>query len=84
MDLSQALHVCWVFPVAIVIATVALSTGISGALFFSPFFLLVGIIARCCDRWRTHGNGYALPENQGKLRLNSQFERAKPREFWAK
>ncbi|MEE8473663.1 MAG: sulfite exporter TauE/SafE family protein [Dehalococcoidia bacterium] len=41
MDLSQALQVWWVLPVATAIATVALSSGISGALFFSPFFLLV-------------------------------------------
>ncbi len=41
MDLSQALDIWWVLPASICIATVALSTGISGALFFSPFFLLV-------------------------------------------
>jgi len=41
MDMSQALDVWWVFPVSICIATIALSSGISGALFFSPFFLLV-------------------------------------------
>ncbi|MEE8470612.1 MAG: sulfite exporter TauE/SafE family protein [Dehalococcoidia bacterium] len=41
MDTSQALEVWWVFPVAVGIATLALSSGISGALFFSPFFLLV-------------------------------------------
>jgi len=31
----------WVFPVSILFATVALSAGVSGALFFSPFFMLV-------------------------------------------
>jgi uncharacterized membrane protein YfcA len=31
----------WVFPASILFATVALSAGVSGALFFSPFFLLV-------------------------------------------
>jgi len=31
----------WVFPSAIVFSTVAIATGISGALFFSPFFMLV-------------------------------------------
>lgn len=41
MDLSQALEVWWVLPVSVCIATIALSSGISGALFFSPFFLLV-------------------------------------------
>jgi len=41
VDISQALEVWWVFPAAICIATVALASGISGALFFSPFFLLV-------------------------------------------
>lgn len=37
----QVLSLWWVFPVAVAISSVALSTGISGALFFSPFFLLV-------------------------------------------
>ena len=41
MDWSQVFSVWWVFPVSVAIATVALSTGVSGALFFSPFFLLV-------------------------------------------
>lgn len=41
MDLSDALQIWWVFPISISIATVALSSGISGALFFSPFFLLI-------------------------------------------
>ena len=40
MDISQVLELWWVFPVSVCIATVALSTGISGALFFSPFFLI--------------------------------------------
>lgn len=39
--MSQPLEVWWVLPASICIATVALSSGISGALFFSPFFLLV-------------------------------------------
>lgn len=41
MDTSEALAIWWVLPVSICIATIALSSGISGALFFSPFFLLV-------------------------------------------
>ncbi len=41
MDTSQVLDVWWVFPASICFATIALSSGISGALFFSPFFLLV-------------------------------------------
>lgn len=41
IDLSAAIQLWWVFPVSVTFATVALSTGISGALFFSPFFLLV-------------------------------------------
>ena len=41
MDSSQALEMWWVLPVSVCIATLALSSGISGALFFSPFFLLV-------------------------------------------
>jgi hypothetical protein len=40
MDGSQALDVWWVFPASTCFATIALSSGISGALFFSPFFLL--------------------------------------------
>jgi len=39
--MSQALQVWWVLPASVGIATVALSSGISGALFFSPFFLLI-------------------------------------------
>jgi len=31
----------WVFPAAIVFSTIALASGVSGALFFSPFFMLV-------------------------------------------
>ena len=41
MDLSEVLSVWWVYPVSVSIATLALSSGISGALFFAPFFLLV-------------------------------------------
>ncbi len=39
--MSQALQVWWALPASVVIATIALAAGISGALFFSPFFLLV-------------------------------------------
>ena len=31
----------WVFPASIVFSTVAIGSGVSGALFFSPFFMLV-------------------------------------------
>lgn len=31
----------WVFPASVLFSTVALSSGVSGALFFSPFFMLV-------------------------------------------
>lgn len=31
----------WIFPVSIVFSTIAISSGVSGALFFSPFFMLV-------------------------------------------
>lgn len=41
MELDEVLSVWWVFPVAVRVATLALSTGINGALFFAPFFLLV-------------------------------------------
>lgn len=30
----------WVFPAAIIFSTIALASGVSGALFFSPFFML--------------------------------------------
>lgn len=39
--LADALQLWWVFPASIVFATVAVGSGVSGALFFSPFFLLV-------------------------------------------
>jgi len=38
---DQFLAHWWVFPAAIAFSTVALSSGVSGALFFSPFFMLV-------------------------------------------
>jgi uncharacterized membrane protein YfcA len=38
---GQFLAHWWVFPASIVFSTVALSSGVSGALFFSPFFMLV-------------------------------------------
>jgi len=38
---DQFLNHWWVFPAAIVFSTVALASGVSGALFFSPFFMLV-------------------------------------------
>ena len=41
MELSEVLSVWWVYPVSVAVATLALSSGISGALFFAPFFLLV-------------------------------------------
>nr|WP_265108548.1 sulfite exporter TauE/SafE family protein [Halosolutus halophilus] len=31
----------WIFPASIAFSTIALASGVSGALFFSPFFLLV-------------------------------------------
>ena len=41
MDLAEVLSLWWVYPAALCIAALAISTGISGALFFVPFFLLV-------------------------------------------
>ena len=38
---AQFLAHWWVFPASVVFSTVALSSGVSGALFFSPFFMLV-------------------------------------------
>ncbi|MFQ5747167.1 MAG: sulfite exporter TauE/SafE family protein [Gemmatimonadota bacterium] len=34
-------HLWWVFPASVAFSTVAIGSGISGALFFSPFFMLV-------------------------------------------
>ena len=31
----------WILPVSILFSTIAISSGVSGALFFSPFFMLV-------------------------------------------
>ncbi|MEN8374142.1 MAG: sulfite exporter TauE/SafE family protein [Gemmatimonadota bacterium] len=39
--MQPILDLWWVFPAAVVFSTVAISSGVSGALFFSPFFLLV-------------------------------------------
>ena len=39
--MSQVLQIWWVLLVSVGIATIAMSSGISGALFFSPFFLLI-------------------------------------------
>lgn len=38
---DQFLAHWWIFPVSIVFAAIALASGVSGALFFSPFFMLV-------------------------------------------
>jgi uncharacterized membrane protein YfcA len=38
---EQFLTHWWVFPASIIFATIALSSGVSGALFFSPFFILI-------------------------------------------
>ncbi|MFC4247832.1 sulfite exporter TauE/SafE family protein [Natribaculum luteum] len=38
---EQFLAHWWVFPASILFSTIALSSGVSGALFFSPFFILV-------------------------------------------
>ena len=35
------LELWWVLPVSVVFSTVAIASGVSGALFFSPFFMLV-------------------------------------------
>jgi uncharacterized membrane protein YfcA len=39
--MDQFLSHWWVFPASILFSTVALASGVSGALFFSPFFMLV-------------------------------------------
>ncbi len=39
--LATFLPLWWIFPVSIVLSTVAIGSGVSGALFFSPFFMLV-------------------------------------------
>jgi len=38
---DQFLGYWWVFPAAVCFSAVALASGVSGALFFSPFFVLV-------------------------------------------
>lgn len=39
--MEGVLELWWVFPAAVLFATVAVGSGVSGALFFSPFFMLV-------------------------------------------
>ena len=39
--MDSVLEIWWVFPATIVFSTIAIASGISGALFFSPFFMLV-------------------------------------------
>jgi len=39
--MNDFLALWWIFPVSIVFSTVAIGSGVSGALFFSPFFMLV-------------------------------------------
>ncbi len=38
---TGALAHWWVFPAAVVFSTIALAAGVSGALFFSPFFMII-------------------------------------------
>lgn len=37
----MSLDLWWIFPAAVVFSTIAIGSGVSGALFFSPFFMLV-------------------------------------------
>lgn len=39
--MSEFLQFWWVLPTSVLFSTVAISSGVSGALFFSPFFMLV-------------------------------------------
>ena len=39
--MDSFLQLWWVFPVSIIFSTIAIGSGVSGALFFSPFFMLV-------------------------------------------
>ncbi len=39
--MDPLLELWWVLPASILFATIAISSGVSGALFFSPFFMLV-------------------------------------------
>lgn len=39
--IDSYLGLWWVFPAAVVFSTIAIGSGVSGALFFSPFFMLV-------------------------------------------
>ena len=43
MDILLILQYWYIFPVSIVIATIAVGVGMGGAIFFSPFFMLIGI-----------------------------------------
>jgi uncharacterized membrane protein YfcA len=40
LQMEQFLTHWWIFPAAILFSTIALAAGVSGALFFTPFFLL--------------------------------------------
>jgi uncharacterized membrane protein YfcA len=41
MDIALIAEYWWIFPVSICFATIAIGSGVSGALFFSPFFIYV-------------------------------------------
>ena len=39
--MTEFLQLWWVFPASVLFSTIAIGSGVSGALFFSPFFMLV-------------------------------------------
>jgi hypothetical protein len=62
------------FPVAIIIATTAMASGVGGATFFSPLFMLaLGLppevaIGTGCRRWESNPQGHEWLESQLNLR----------------
>lgn len=65
MEFADTLSLWWIYPVSVLIATVALSTGISGALFFALFFLLLLVTIPLA----MIGAGVALVMNAGALQV---------------
>ena len=41
--MSEFLLLWWVLPTSVLFSTIAISSGVSGALFFSPFMLVIGL-----------------------------------------
>ncbi|MFB6121468.1 MAG: sulfite exporter TauE/SafE family protein [Halobacteriaceae archaeon] len=72
LPVGQFLSAWWIFPVSVLFATIALAAGVSGALLFSPFFMLVvglspsqAIGAGLMTEVAGMGNGLRSYVNQG-------------------